>query len=495
MKSWIEECWILTGIFVVGLILSLLLGFQFWILTATLLVYACWMIFRLHKLKDWLEKGAVTAHTPDTVGLMDSLVQLVHRKQRSDRRHRAVLQNTIHEFNTLASELPDATVVLDERWQIRWCNATAESLLGLSLVRDDGSRIDNLIRAPEFIAFLESASSDRAELEFASPANPHTTLLMTCLPASESQYLLIARDITQQAQMREMRKAFVADVSHELRTPLTVIQGHVEMMLDNGQAADHDRLALKRISEQSGRMKTIVEDLLTLSRLESYRLFDTEGEWIDLALLVQRLVANLSVQSPESKHVINLSIHDNLQVKGIEQELHSCCQNLIQNAIAYTPPGTHIDITWRRVLPDERYPHPDTVNAKLMSDATDWRPANLFDYTIQSPSAWLIVRDHGPGIEQEHLPRISERFYRADKARSRSTGGTGLGLAIVKHIAQRHGGQLLIASELGKGSQFSIGFPKERLRSMRNEISDTTEQQSTDDAGVIDAKIVNSHHL
>ena len=260
-----------------------------------------------------------------------------------------------------------------------------------------------------------------------------------------------------------MRKAFVADVSHELRTPLTVIQGHVEMMLDSGKAEESDQLALKRIDEQSARMKTIVEDLLTLSRLESYRLTETEGEWINPAALIHSLINNLSVRGRDSQHAFNLSLSDMLTVKGIEQELHSCCQNLIQNALAYTPAGTQIDIEWRQAAADERYPVPQSIPVAEDEASDPWRPANYAEPVAQKITAWLIVRDYGPGIEKEHLPRLSERFYRADKARSRSTGGTGLGLAIVKHIAQRHGGQLLISSQLGKGSQFAVGFPLERI--------------------------------
>ncbi len=467
MKSWIEECWILLTVIAAGLTVSLLLGFKLWGLVVVLIAYAVWGIHRLHVLKSWLEKGAETALTPDTNGLLDTIVQLVHRSKRSERRHRGMLQRTIREFNTLASELPDATVVLDERWQIRWCNATAETLFGLSLSRDDGSRIDNLIRAPEFTAFLESAKTDRAELEFPSPVSVRTTLLMTCLPASESQFLLIGRDITEQAQLREMRKAFVADVSHELRTPLTVIQGHVEMMLndDTDDINQSNQLALKRINEQSGRMKTIVEDLLTLSRLESYKLTSEEGEWVNLGSLVRGLINDLSMRSPDSHHVFNLLLDENLVVKGIEQELHSCCQNLIQNAIAYTPDGTQIDIEWRRAQAQEQYPQPAGQPDAKNTATNEWRPTNLAEPVSETLAAWLIVRDYGPGIEKEHLPRLSERFYRADKARSRSTGGTGLGLAIVKHIAQRHGGQLLIASQLGTGSQFTVGIPQGRINS------------------------------
>ena len=513
MKTWIDEVWLFVGVLLGSLIVSLVLGQRYWIALVALSIYSTWMIFRLKDLHSWLSGGAVTKQAPDTSGIMDSVVQLIHRQQRAERIETKVLRKTIAEFNHLASELPDATVLLDNRWQIQWCNSTAESLLGISRERDEGQRIDNLLRTPEFIEFLHTTDSGHNELEITSPVKSFVTLLMTCVPAGQQQYLLSARNITQQVQLREMRKAFVADVSHELRTPLTVVQGHIEMLRDNPAIDEPDQLALLRISEQSTRMQGIVEDLLTLSKLESRYLTDAEGSWVEFAPLIKGLVESTSVKALDKNHQLVLRVDDSLSVLGIEQELYSCCQNLLQNAIAYSPAGTLIEIEWRLAHSGETIPswepvpveaaedthqighehpaHADTSGQSLgerggySTQIKAWPPLNtsaLAETNTQS-TAWLIVRDHGDGIEAEHLPKLSQRFYRADQARSRSTGGTGLGLAIVKHIAQRHGGNLQIASKIGEGSMFSIGFPSDRVSKKSADLLENPPQASIDDTG------------
>jgi len=511
VKTWIDEVWLLTGVLIVSLILCLVLGQRYWIIIVAMLIYSMWMIFRLKELHSWLRGGAVTKQAPDTSGIMDSVVELIHRQQRAERLETKVLRKTIAEFNHLASELPDATVLLDRRWQIQWCNATAESLLGISRERDEGQRIDNLLRTPEFIEFLHTSDSGYHELEITSPVKSYVTLLMTCVPAGQQQFLLSARNITQQVQLREMRKAFVADVSHELRTPLTVVQGHIEMLRDSTASNKPDQLALRRISEQSTRMQDIVEDLLTLSKLESRYLTDAEGSWVEFAPLIRGLVESTSIKALDKNHQLILHVDDALSVLGIEQELYSCCQNLLQNAIAYSPEGTLIEIGWRLARNGETIPSWESINADsgvdtLVDDHKHhanadtiernhderggyptqikaWPPlnSNALATTNTQGTAWLIVRDHGDGIEAEHLPRLSQRFYRADQARSRSTGGTGLGLAIVKHIAQRHGGNLQIASKIGEGSMFSIGFPSERVSRKPTDILENPPQASIDD--------------
>ena len=512
MKTWIEEVWLLAAVLLGALILSLALGQKYWIIPVAMLVYSLWMIFRLKQLHHWLDRGAETKQAPDTTGIMDSVVQLIHRQQRAERLETKVLRRTIAEFNHLASELPDATVLLDNRWQIQWCNATAESLLGITRKRDEGQRIDNLLRTPEFIEFLHTTDSGHNDLEITSPVTSLVTLLLTCVPAGQQQYLLSARNITQQVQLREMRKAFVADVSHELRTPLTVVQGHLEMLRENPDIDESDQLALLRISEQSARMQGIVEDLLTLSKLESRYLTDAEGRWIDFATLIKGLVASTSVKALDKKHQLVMHVDDSLSVLGMERELYSCAQNLLQNAIAYTPEGTLIEIEWRLAGSSESIPRWETVIATKESDKqlpgneqladanavernTDkfggggystpinaWPPLHTgaMANTNTQGTAWLIVRDYGDGIEAEHLPKLSQRFYRADQARSRSTGGTGLGLAIVKHIAQRHGGNLQIASKFGQGSMFSISFPSERVSKKSADSIENPQQAAID---------------
>ena len=244
--------------------------------------------------------------------------------------------------------------------------------------------------------------------------------------------VLIAADITQRVQVREMRKAFVADVSHELRTPLTVIRGYVEMLSEDESLNADVHQSLQQISSQSERMRGIVEDLLQLSKLEANRLGENEGQAVDVSTMLVAMVSALADMT--TNHTIELDLDAHTGVIGSERELYSACNNLLTNAIRYTDTGTVIKVSW-----------------KMNKDG----------------GMIYAVADNGPGIEARHLSRLSERFYRVDASRSRDEGGTGLGLAIVKHAAQRHGGTLNIVSTPGTGSEFQIDFPPNRTTQLR----------------------------
>ncbi len=453
MKSWADEGWRLAATLLAAAVAGLLLGnFQIALLIA-LMLYAAWMIYRLHQVNSWLQSGAATKDTPDTTGLLDSVVQLVHREQRRSGRQKDKMRRTLSQFNALASEIPDATVVLDDKWLIQWCNAAAEKLLGINRKADRGQRIDNLLRAPEFVAFLQEVHSEHRELEIVSPVSSELTLLVTCVPAGDNQLILTARNITQRVQVREMRKAFVADVSHELKTPLTVIRGHLEMLGERHSLTEHEWLALSRIDEQSDRMETIVSDLLMLSKLESSTLEPDEGHWISMPGLIEKIIND--VTGGLDLHNLHTQFDTSLELLGIESEIYSCCQNLIQNALSYNPAGTRIDIEWRYVAQSE--------------PEHSWVISDTDAATLEPGSVIFLVRDQGIGIPEEHLSRLSQRFYRVDRDRSRATGGTGLGLAIVKYIAQRHSGHLFIESQSGKGSLFAVSFPAFRHRKLSNQ--------------------------
>ncbi len=462
MNSWTEEGWRLAATLLAAAGAGFLLGNFYLAFIVALMLYAGWMIYRLHVLNRWLMTGAATKDTPDTVGLLDSVIQLVHREQRRSGRQKDKMRRTLSQFNALASEIPDATVVLDDKWLIQWCNAAAERLLGINRKVDRGHRIDNLLRTPEFVAFLQEVHDEHRELEIESPVLQDVTLLVTCVPAGSNQLILTARNITQRVQLREMRKAFVADVSHELKTPLTVIQGHLELLdADNPQSVSKDavdtrpfsqpvddqQLAIERIKEQSDRMAKIVSDLLTLSKLESNALEPDEGTWLNMGQLIDGILGDLTGNLKQ--HNIETRLDSSLQLLGVESEIYSCCQNLIQNALAYNPAGTRIEVEWRYAANDE--PRRDWITEAV---GTKLEPGN----------ALFVVRDNGIGIPEEHLSKLSQRFYRVDRDRSRATGGTGLGLAIVKYIAQRHSGHLYLQSESGKGSLFAVSFPVFRQR-------------------------------
>ncbi|MBX2824662.1 MAG: phosphate regulon sensor histidine kinase PhoR [Gammaproteobacteria bacterium] len=426
-KHWFDECWRFGLGILTALLASFILNAGLWPLVGFLIIYASWMIYRFHELELWLRDGGKLRKAPDAVGIASEIMQLIHRDRKSSGRQKDRLRASLVQFNEMAAELPDATVILDDQMQIRWCNTAASSLLGVSRRNDGGQRIDNLIRYPEFHQFL-SDDDAAVELEIPSPVNQEITLSLRIVPGGENLNILTGRDITQRVKIREMRKAFVADVSHELRTPLTVIQGYVEMLLDDESIADSTREPLRQIKGQSDRMTHIVNDLLTLSRLESSVLSGTDGRPILVPGVIETILRDVR-SSGECNHNFIADIDPDLHLVGNEKEVFSACQNLIHNAARYATPGTDVEVYWQR----------------------------------RDAHAVFSVRDHGPGIEAQHVPRLSERFYRVDKGRSRETGGTGLGLAIVKYIAQRHGGSLSIDSVLDQGSTFEISFPQERI--------------------------------
>lgn len=434
-KRWVDECWRLVLGIVVTIIAGFITGHGMAYLVGFLLLYAGWMIFRFQELEEWLRDGGKKKQAPDAIGIASEIMQLIYRDKKFITKQKDRLRTSLNQFNDMAAELPDATIVLGDNLQIRWCNAAADELLGINRRRDGGQRIDNLIRLPEFHDFLQQVDP-KAEIEIQSPRDPQIMLTMRKVPTDGGLSILTGRDITQRVRLREMRKAFVADVSHELRTPLTVVHGYHEMLLDDESLPKHMRAPLESANNQSSRMATIVDDLLTLSRLESSVLAEEEGNPVAVDDLVLSVITDIQQSTQKANgevdkagHVFTRQTDSALLIRGKESEIYSACQNLIGNAVKYTNPGTEIQVNWGRT----------------------------------PTGASLSVIDNGPGFEAEHIPRISERFYRVDKDRSRDKGGTGLGLAIVKYIAQRHGGHLDVRSEPGVGSEFEIKFPTSRI--------------------------------
>lgn len=421
--------------FLAGLLATVLAGFIVgWpaLLTiAYLFGYAIWLLRRMDAMVHWLTQGARPGKAPPTTGLTNDMVQLIHREKKYSRKQKNRYRNTLAQFNSLAAELPDATVVLDKSFEIRWSNAAAQELLNIHPDRDRGQRIDNLVRQPEFREFLHN-SSDQDELEMQTSGSPSDRVLaVRKVPTSKHMTVLIAADITQRVQVREMRKAFVGDVSHELRTPLTVIRGYLEMLRETDPLDPTVAEGLTQITAQSDRMRGIVEDLLQLSRLEGNPLAENEGDTLNVSAMIRSMVSTL--HESNDNYLFEMDLDESLALLGSEREIYSACQNLLTNAVRYTDPGTRIEVRWQ-------------VDAR--------------------GEAVYSVTDNGPGIEARHLARLSERFYRVDAGRSRDDGGTGLGLAIVKHAAQRHGGQLSIDSTPGSGSVFTITFPQSRALSL-----------------------------
>ena len=352
------------------------------------------------------------------------------RLYRHEKDLRAQIERRSHRIDMLLAAiqaLNDGVVLLNDRMHIVFCNATAEALLGLQARTDIGQSVANLVRQPEFVAFLLAGDFARP-LTIRSERNPGCVLSIHLIPYAENRTLMQIKDVTQTERLDRMRRDFVANVSHELRTPLTVLSGFLETLREIDLGPEEQQRYLALMSEQSGRMLTIVQDLLTLSAIESAP--PPEDAVLDMAKIINKLRRDAESLSGGRHHLV-VEADDPNDLLGSESELTSAFSNLVSNAIRYTPVGGRITIRWE-------------TNAH----------GGVFS-----------VQDTGIGVDAQHLPRLTERFYRVDRGRSREAGGTGLGLAIVKHALNRHQAQLEITSTPGVGSCFSARFPPSRIAS------------------------------
>ncbi len=354
----------------------------------------------------------------------------LYRLVRANGRQQYRLSAMLARYNRAGRAMPDGIVVLDSHHRIEWCNPTAEHYLGLDTNRDTGQAIFNLVRQPDFVAYLESGKYHEP-LMLRMSRGQGLVLSLRIVPYGQDHKLLLWRDVTHAERIETMRRDFVANVSHELRTPLTVVNGFLETFADGALSMDEPRAReiLAMMQEQTGRMRRLVEDLLTLSALESSASPADEAE-VDVAALFAALRAEGEALSG-GRHRVTAHPGAPATLLGSEKELHSAFGNLVSNAVRYTPAGGEIRLTF----------HAKDDGGGVFS-----------------------VSDSGIGFEARHIPRLTERFYRVDSSRSRETGGTGLGLAIVKHVLTRHQGSLDIESEVGRGSRFSAVFPARRVR-------------------------------
>jgi two-component system phosphate regulon sensor histidine kinase PhoR len=375
-------------------------------------------------LAGWLESPRLD-DIPNGVGIWGDVFARLYRTRRMTELNERRLLDNEERFRRTISALPEGIVLVDLSLQIDWCNPVAEQHLGISLAADQGLRITNLVRDPSFVNYLTSNRYD-VPLEFGPMAKPATALEVRVIEVERTRLMVVTRDITQRERIDAMRRDFIANVSHELRTPLTVVNGFIEVLLDSPTGEGDRRHHLQLMHEQAQRMSRLVEDLLTLSRLESSESPLLE-ELVDVPLLMRELADEARVLSA-GRHRIELAPGRGL-VRGSREELRSAFGNLLSNAIRYTPDGGRISLAW----------------------------------VVQPDGGRFEVSDTGIGVAREHIARLTERFYRVDKSRSRETGGTGLGLAIVKHVLLRHEARLEIESELGAGSTFTAVFPAARI--------------------------------
>ncbi|HXZ47930.1 MAG TPA: phosphate regulon sensor histidine kinase PhoR [Usitatibacter sp.] len=406
---------------VVGYLLEPAWGWM--LFSVALLAMLLYHLRKRAQLMDWLEHGG-SPEPPRARGVWDELHALLHRSRREAARREAELVHAVTRWRQAARALPDGVVLLDGD-RIAWCNDTASLHLGIDPVRDLDTSITHLVRIPEFLEYLGSGEYGRP----IQVQDPHSDRVLSLLAIAygEDQRLVLSRDVTQFRKVEQMRREFVANVSHELRTPLTVVAGFLETLREE-KDPEAARRYLGLMSDQARRMQRLVEDLLTLSALESSPPPPME-EPIEMRGLLERLGAEARALSG-GRHRIEVEGETGIDLRGSEKELSSAFGNLVSNAIRYTPEGGTVRLKWHR-LPD---------------------------------GAAFDVEDTGIGIAAEHIPRLTERFYRVDRGRSRETGGTGLGLAIVKHALARHGATLDIASTPGEGSRFSARFTGPRVR-------------------------------
>jgi len=387
-----------------------------------------WRSARLARVAAWAADPA--SAPPAAVGQWDDVLAPLYRYTRAQTRELSDARESLRSMLAAAQALPDGAVTLNSELHIDWFNEVARDHLGLKLPADRGHNLLNLVRSPEFSAYARQQEWPEPTL-VRMPHGQEERLLMVQLTAyARDQRLLITRDVTQIERLETTRRDFVANVSHELRTPLTVLSGFLEtlneMPADALPAAQRAQY-MSMMQEQALRMQSIVADLLTLSTLESSP--SAEPQPVNMSTLLDSVRQQAEALSAE-RHTFVWEIDPSLDLLGAENELSSAAANLLTNAVRYTPDGGTITVNW---------------------------------YRTQEGRACYSVRDTGIGIAKRHIPRLTERFYRVDRGRSRAVGGTGLGLAITRHIALRHSADLHIQSEPGKGSVFSIIFPEDRI--------------------------------
>ena len=384
-------------------------------------------LYQLGRMIRWI-RAPLDAPVPEGRGTWELAFAGLHRRVRIRAGQQKALTTTLERFTSAAQALPDGIVILNRHRQIDWMNSRAEAHFQMSFATDRGQPITNLIRQPDFVDYLDAARFDEPLL-YRGGRVEGQTLILQVIPYVEEQRLLISRDVTHLERLETMRRDFIANVSHELKTPLTVVAGFAEMLVDEDSRYSEAEIRhyLSLIGEQSARMRRLIEDLLSLSALETGS-SAPGADRVELGPLLQSILSEAEALSA-GRHRISLRNEGPATLLGCASELRSAFGNLASNAVRYTPAGGEVELIWRP----------------------------------RAGGAEYVVADTGIGIAGQHLPRLTERFYRVDRSRSRETGGTGLGLAIVKHVLTRHQATLEIESEPGKGSRFIARFPERRL--------------------------------
>lgn len=418
-----QEAYRLLSFLLLAGVVGWIIDYPAWAMALGLLSYTALHLLNIEKLYRWLRENP-DAEVPEARGIWEEIFNRIYNLRRDEQGARNSLLSIIDRARSSVSALKEAVVLIDGQGNLEWWNPAAERLLGLKSPDDLGQPVANLIRDPVFVRYFERGPYDDPLL-MPSEIQPGRFLQFELTRFGGNDRLMIVDDVTRLQNLEQMRKDFVANVSHELRTPLTVLAGYLETFLGNTEALPPRWLrALQQMEAQTGRMNNLVNDLLLLSRLENENV-ELEPQRVNITALLGQIRNEAIAFALEKHHDITLECDTGVGLMGLESNLRSAFSNLVTNAVKYTPAHGRIRIRW---WADERH-------------------------------AYFSVTDNGIGIDARHIPRLTERFYRADAARSTATGGTGLGLAIVKHVLLQHHAHLDIVSTLGKGSTFTCVFP------------------------------------
>lgn len=430
MNAWHRE--LLTGL--LFLLISILAGLIYGLFFPAAFFFTLLFLFKqillINQLQNWLRVGGLKQY-PECKGIWEDIYYYLHQIKKSEKRRKKKLSKLLEQFQKSTEALPDAAVVLGVNDEIQWTNSAARQVLGLKH-SDKGQRLPNLIRFPEFVSFVKSRNYNQTIL-IHSPVNDDITLQIRIVTYGAGLRLLLAHDVSQLKKMERTRKDFVANVSHELRTPLTVLKGYLETLkdLDFENSALYTQ-SLDQMQIQTNRMEQLVDDLLLLTRLETQ---PQKNRCVNVPALLSQICREVDTLKHAASR-IELNLESSAGVHGDEQELRSAFTNLIINALKYSPDDSLVKLRW---------------------------------YQLADNSCFEVI-DQGEGISLANISRVTERFFRVDRKRTKKVIGTGLGLAIVKHVCQRHEAELKIVSELGKGSCFSCIFPKQRRCPESNQV-------------------------
>ena len=393
-----------------------------------LVAYLWWTLVQARRLYQWLGNPSASDEAPQSIGLWGDIFDNLHKLNQNHLMTQDRLRARINRVQESTNAMRDGVIMTDARGAMEWWNGSAEYLLGFRRSTDQGQYIHNLIRNPAFKAYFDTRDY-REPLEINSPAKPHIHLQIQISLFGDDDRLIVAKDVTRLYQLEQMRRDFVGNVSHEMRTPLTVISGYLETLVDHGDELPAKwRRAINTMAAQASRMEALITDLILLSRIETGE-HTVDDTLTDVDALLNQICHDARALSGDKGHQISVQISDHRLLQGDESQLRSAFSNLVFNAVKYTPAGGAITVAW----------------------------------STNREGAHLSVKDTGIGIDPIHIPRLTERFYRADPSRHKDTGGTGLGLAIVKHVLINHDGNLEIRSKVGEGSEFICHFPRERL--------------------------------